>query len=36
MPASPLPARGRVGGRKPKMTAAKLRLTMAGMGKRET
>jgi len=29
-------ARGRVGGRKPKMTAAKLRLAMAGMGKRET
>jgi len=29
-------ARGRVGGRKPKMTAAKLRLAMASMGKRET
>jgi DNA invertase Pin-like site-specific DNA recombinase len=29
-------ARGRVGGRKPKMTAAKLRLAMANMGKRET
>ena len=29
-------ARGCVGGRKPKMTAAKLRLTMASMGKRET
>src|SRR5450755_3828817 len=29
-------ARGRVGGRKPKMTAAKVRLAMAGMGKRET
>ena len=29
-------ARGRVGGRRPKMTPAKLRLAMAGMGKRET
>ena len=29
-------ARGRVGGRKPKMTATKLRLAMASMGKRET
>ena len=29
-------ARGRVGGRKPKMTAAKLRLAMASMGKHET
>jgi DNA invertase Pin-like site-specific DNA recombinase len=29
-------ARGRVGGRKPKMTPAKLRLAMASMGKRET
>ena len=29
-------ARGRVGGRKPKMTAAKLRLAMASMGKRDT
>ena len=29
-------ARGRVGGRKPKMTAAKLRLAVASMGKRET
>ncbi len=29
-------ARGRIGGRKPKMTAAKLRLAMASMGKRET
>src|SRR5271156_6425671 len=29
-------ARGRVGGRKPKMTAAKLRLAIASMGKRET
>ena len=29
-------ARGRVGGRKPKMTASKLRLAMASMGKRET
>jgi len=29
-------ARGRVGGRKPKMTATKLRLAMACMGKRET
>lgn len=29
-------ARGRVGRRKPKMTAAKLRLAMASMGKRET
>ena len=29
-------ARGRVGGRKPKMTAAKLRLATASMGKRET
>ena len=29
-------ARGRVGGRKPKMTAAKLRLVAASMGKRET
>ena len=29
-------ARGRVGGRKPKMTAAKVRLAMASMGKRET
>ena len=29
-------ARGRVGGRKPKMTAAKLRFAMASMGKRET
>jgi DNA invertase Pin-like site-specific DNA recombinase len=27
---------GRVGGRKPKMTAAKMRLAMASMGKRET
>ena len=29
-------ARGRIGGRKPKMTAAKLRLAMASMGKRDT
>src|SRR5271156_4903633 len=29
-------ARGRVGGRKPKMTAVKMRLAMANMGKRET
>ena len=29
-------ARGRVGGRKPKMIPAKLRLAMASMGKRET
>jgi DNA invertase Pin-like site-specific DNA recombinase len=29
-------ARGRVGGRKPKMTATKLRLAVASMGKRET
>jgi DNA invertase Pin-like site-specific DNA recombinase len=29
-------ARGRVGGRKPKMTPAKLRLATASMGKRET
>src|ERR1700682_2040337 len=29
-------ARGRVGGPKPKMTAAKLRLAMASMGKRDT
>jgi DNA invertase Pin-like site-specific DNA recombinase len=29
-------ARGRSGGRKPKMTAAKLRLTQAAMGKPET
>src|SRR5580700_2303755 len=29
-------ARGRVGGRKPKMTPAKLRLAMASMGKRDT
>jgi DNA invertase Pin-like site-specific DNA recombinase len=29
-------ARGRVGGRKPKTTATKLRLAMASMGKRET
>ena len=29
-------ARGRKGGRKPKMTAAKLRLAMAAMGKPET
>jgi hypothetical protein len=28
-------ARGRVGGRKPKMTAAKLRLAMASMGRRD-
>ena len=28
--------RGRIGGRKPKMTAAKLRLAMANMGKRDT
>jgi hypothetical protein len=29
-------SRGRVGGRKPKMTAAKLPLAMASMGKRDT
>ena len=29
-------SRGRVGGRKPKMTPAKLRLATASMGKRET
>jgi DNA invertase Pin-like site-specific DNA recombinase len=29
-------ARGRIGGRKPKMTPAKMRLAMASMGRRET